>query len=342
MRTRDSTLRISAADLISWREETNASVGKNCESALNYGKPLQNDMVRGKFQAYPVRPGFALFLLDLTVNQDTEILAEVDEPRIGFSMTLEGSCVRLSKDDRGHFFEGPVHAGLNVATAYQSEKWSLRLKGGESHKLVKLRLSRQHVPHLLAGWEKVLSKQLRQMMFPSGFERSVIKKNLSLTLQSAGHQVLKCPFEGSVRKLFMEGKALEILAYELDEFSSDQIASQVPLNVIEMGRLYEARKIVEDEFADPPSLFDLARRVGLNDFKLKRGFREAFGTTVFEYIRKLRMEKARDLLEHGHLTVTEVALAIGYNHFGHFSAAFKKAFGILPSCYRTARSKPIR
>ena len=137
----------------------------------------------------------------------------------------------------------------------------------------------------------------------------------------------------------MEGKALEMLAYELDEFSCDQKENTTPLNIIEMVRLDEARKIVEYEFVDPPTLFELARRVGLNDFKLKRGFREAFGTTVFEYIRKLRMDKARELLEQGRLTVTEVALATGYSHFGHFSSAFKKSFGILPSHYRTARGK---
>ena len=173
------------------------------------------------------------------------------------------------------------------------------------------------------------------MLFSSELEKTVLKKSLKSALQNIGRQVIECPFEGSIRRLFIGGKALEILAYELDEFSGDQKANTNQPDTIDMGRLHEARKIVEDEFADPPTLYEPARQVGLNDFKLKRGFRKAFGTTVFEYVRKLRMDKARELLEHGHLTVTEVALATGYNHFGHFSAAFKKSYGILPSHYRT-------
>jgi AraC-like DNA-binding protein len=77
--------------------------------------------------------------------------------------------------------------------------------------------------------------------------------------------------------------------------------------------------------------------VGLNDFKLKRGFRQVFDTTVFGYVRALRMEKARALLELGRLNVTQVASATGYSCFGHFSAAFKKRFGILPSDFKKTK-----
>jgi AraC-like DNA-binding protein len=75
----------------------------------------------------------------------------------------------------------------------------------------------------------------------------------------------------------------------------------------------------------------------LNDFKLKSGFRETFGTTVFGYVRKLRMDKARSLLEIGDLNVTEAALEAGYCSLGHFAAAFKKRFGTLPGQYRVGR-----
>lgn len=340
MRIHGSTLRISVKDLIDWREEAGLLEGQDSGLTFNSCQPFQNDMVRGKFEGYAVQPGFAIFLLDLMVNQDTEIMTEVNESRVGFSMILEGSCVRSAKDNRGHFVEKLAHAGLNVATTYHSEKWSLRLKGGQSHKLVKLRLARQHAEKLLAGWEEDLSGSLEQMLFSSELENAVFKKSLSFTLQNIGKQVVNCSLQGPIRRLFMEGKALEILAYELDEFSGHHNAETRPVSTTEIGRLYEARKIVEEEFADPPSLFDLACRVGLNDFKLKRGFREVFGTTVFEYVRKLRMEKARELLEEGRLSVTEVALTTGYSHFGHFSAAFKKSFGILPSRYRTTAGKP--
>lgn len=139
------------------------------------------------------------------------------------------------------------------------------------------------------------------------------------------------------RRPFLEGKVLEILAHQLEAISDTAQGTQTLSDPGELERLQKARSILEYEFVNPPSLFGLARRVGLNDFKLKRGFRETFGTTVFGYVRRLRMDKARSLLEIGDLNVTEVALEAGYSSLGHFAAAFKKRFGTLPSEYRAGR-----
>ncbi len=189
---------------------------------------------------------------------------------------------------------------------------------------------------MILGCETTLGQALRPILLTCDLPRVSARKELSPSLQCLVHQVIHCPFEGVARRLFMEGKALEILACELDEFS-DPPAARAPLRAArEVELLYDARRILEQEFTDPPGLVELARRVGLNDFKLKRGFREIFGTTVFAYVRKLRMDMARTLLENGDLTITEVALAAGYSHFGYFSAAFKKAHGVLPSHYRRA------
>lgn len=84
---------------------------------------------------------------------------------------------------------------------------------------------------------------------------------------------------------------------------------------------------------DPPSLLALARQVGLNDFKLKRGFRQVFGTTAFGYLHDQRMERARQLLEERRFNVTEVACTVGYANPSHFAAAFKRKFGVNPGAY---------
>jgi len=139
------------------------------------------------------------------------------------------------------------------------------------------------------------------------------------------------------RRLLLEGKVLEILAHQVEIVADIAPGSRMIPNSGDLECLQKARSILEDEFSNPPSLFGLARRVGLNDFKLKRGFKEIFGTTVFGYVRKLRMDKARAFLESGDLNVTEAALEAGYSSLGHFAAAFKKCFGILPNQCRNAR-----
>jgi AraC-like DNA-binding protein len=78
---------------------------------------------------------------------------------------------------------------------------------------------------------------------------------------------------------------------------------------------------------------ELARIVGINDCKLKAGFRQVFGTTVFGYLHDCRMERSRQLLEAGEMSVTEAARAVGFVSRGHFAAAFKRRFGVNPSAY---------
>jgi AraC-like DNA-binding protein len=69
---------------------------------------------------------------------------------------------------------------------------------------------------------------------------------------------------------------------------------------------------------------------GLNEFKLKKGFKETFNQTVFEYLSDVRLETARnDLLNTGK-SVTEIACELGYSSLQHFSAAFSKKFGVSP------------
>jgi AraC-like DNA-binding protein len=61
----------------------------------------------------------------------------------------------------------------------------------------------------------------------------------------------------------------------------------------------------------PLSLPELAGYAGINETKLKRGFRKVYGTSVFGYLRNQRLDKARILLETGDMNVSEVAYSVG-------------------------------
>jgi AraC-like DNA-binding protein len=70
--------------------------------------------------------------------------------------------------------------------------------------------------------------------------------------------------------------------------------------------------------------------IGLNDFKLKKGFKELFGTTVFSYLNELKMDYAKRLILDEKKTIYEVAMTLGYSEPHHFYAAFKRRFGYSP------------
>ena len=102
----------------------------------------------------------------------------------------------------------------------------------------------------------------------------------------------------------------------------------------EMNALRKARDIIHDCVSDPPSIPELSRKVMLNEHKLKRGFRELYGKTIYAYIRELRMRNARELLENRDLSIGQIASEVGYVNTSHFARAFRKTYGINPSDLR--------
>jgi len=91
-----------------------------------------------------------------------------------------------------------------------------------------------------------------------------------------------------------------------------------------------ARKILEREFADPPTIETLAHRCATNASKLKKAFKYTYKTTIYSYIQHLRMEEANILLRQERLSIGEVARRVGYTHQGHFSRLFHAVYGIYP------------
>jgi AraC family transcriptional activator of pyochelin receptor len=334
-----SVVRLSWKDLIDGSRERNPENGSPSDPLNRFFTVDQDDLMRGKFEGYRLRSGLGISILDFYVHRDIEIVKQVIGPEAGFGIVLEGSSVSSYTDEMGRVHNYTAGTGTNGArSSDDSRTWNLKLSGGQTHTMIRLDLDKQRVPELMVGCETEMSLPLRRILFSSsGSSRDAARKTITPSLEFLVRQALQCPYRGATRRLFMEGKALEIFAWELEEFSESPSNRSTAKTALDVEKLYAARRILEEEFEEPPSLPELAHRIGTNDFKLKRGFREVFGITVFDYVRKLRLEKARSLLEGGDLSVTEVALAVGYGHFGHFASVFKKAFGVLPSHYRRPR-----
>jgi AraC family transcriptional activator of pyochelin receptor len=292
----------------------------------------------GSIEGHFFRSGMMIFLIDLYVDKDVEITSERHEPVLGFGLIVQGSCRRTFGDRKGRYAEMSLQAGLNVAGRYHG-RTSVTLAGGHRHKLVNLKIKREYFPRLIEEYATDLLPSAGQELLFSDFAGLVFQKKLSPCLECLAHQVIGCSYEGLARRLFMEAKTLEMLACQIEELSERIPQDSALRETADVERIHQAREILEKQFAEPPTLVALARHVGLNDFKLKRGFREVLGTTVFGYVRKLRMEKARQLLETSDMSVTQVALSVGYNSFSHFTTAFKKSVGVVPSRYRRARMR---
>ncbi|MHC5771005.1 MAG: AraC family transcriptional regulator [Nostoc sp.] len=155
-------------------------------------------------------------------------------------------------------------------------------------------------------------------------------------MQQALQQILNCPYQGVFKRMYLEGKVLELLVFQFEQLQRKQKASSANLNFrfADIERLHLAKAIIQQQLEHPPTLLDLARLVELNDFKLKQGFRHLFGTTVFGYLQTCRMEQAQQLLSDRSLTIALVAQRVGYASPSQFCHAFKRHFGMTPSDYR--------
>lgn len=158
-------------------------------------------------------------------------------------------------------------------------------------------------------------------------------------LQLVLQQILHCPYQGLMKRMYLEGKALELLTLQLHQWTENTNRQQTRSQAwrsSDVERLHYAKEILVRDLHNPPSLLDLARQVGLNDYKLKQGFRQIFGTTVFGYLQSYRMKEAKQLLTERELSIAGIAQRVGYASQSRFCDAFKRQFGMSPREYRSS------
>lgn len=102
----------------------------------------------------------------------------------------------------------------------------------------------------------------------------------------------------------------------------------------EKRALGEAKAILMENYASPPTISELSKMIALNEYKLKIGFRELFGKSIHGFVRSIRMENAKYLLENRDLSIGQIANLSGYVNASHFARAFREEYGLNPNNFR--------
>ncbi len=160
------------------------------------------------------------------------------------------------------------------------------------------------------------------------------EEGISPSMAIVLNQIFHYNQNSSIKTLYLKGKSYELLSLFFNT-NEDPNAEHCPFlsdeeNVL---KIKKAKEIIIKNMAEPPSLQELADEAGISLKKLKAGFKEIYGDTVFNFLFDYKMEFARKLLETGSYNVNEVGLKIGYSTSSHFIAAFKKKFGTTPKKY---------
>jgi AraC-like DNA-binding protein len=160
------------------------------------------------------------------------------------------------------------------------------------------------------------------------------EEDISPSMAIVLNQIFHYNQNSSIKNLYLKGKGYELLSLYFNR-NEDPNAEHCPFLIDEenVSKIKRAKEIVIARMAEPPGLQELADDVGLNLKKLKVGFKQIYGDSVYSFLFDYKMEFARRLLDSGSHNVNEVGLKIGYSTSSHFIAAFKKKYGTTPKKY---------
>ncbi|MEL0652347.1 AraC family transcriptional regulator [Algibacter sp. TI.3.09] len=151
-------------------------------------------------------------------------------------------------------------------------------------------------------------------------------------LQNHINEIVFCNYHKDLKKPYLEAKIKELLILLLAQ-TNDEINKDTPFNLpeIDYNAILKVENYINAHLKDTLTIPELAVIAGMNTTKLKQGFKLIFSTTIFKYISCLRMEQAKKQIVEKKCTVAEAAYHVGYKHPQHFTVAFKKIYGYLPS-----------
>lgn len=175
------------------------------------------------------------------------------------------------------------------------------------------------------------TEEVLAFRYPSSFTKIVPLCGRSrMVLES----LLSNQYDGALENIFVNSQIQALLLYSLeclvDEREEGVFACKFLANEADREKITKAREVLLEHIGEPITIKELSRKVAMNECYLKKGFKELFGTTIFDFYQGQRMEHARYLLYEKGLSVTEVSLMLGYSSISHFSTAFKKHTGLKP------------
>jgi AraC family transcriptional regulator len=211
-------------------------------------------------------------------------------------------------------------------------------QGRDHHRFVTVEFSNRHLQEQLADCEADLDPLLRSAIFPQK-ERSVVSAARPMTIEQEQvvSTLLQPPVSKPAQSLWYQSKALELMSHFLFTPKDPEFFCMRQKRVAR-DRVERTKELIGRDLVNPPTLEILGREVGCSPFYLSRSFSREVGLTIPQYLRKLRMERAAELLRSGRYNVTEAATEVGYSSLSHFSKAFCETIGCCPVLYPMAKN----
>ncbi|MFD2285049.1 helix-turn-helix domain-containing protein [Pedobacter petrophilus] len=280
-----------------------------------------------------VQIGFAGILIiygDVSVKESRLRIKSFDEPEsVELHFSIKGTGILENyltnkkmaiKGNQHNIIYTPFFDGI---AQFETDK---------SHQFFEVHFQRDKFIDLTSGSSTLLERFGNNIMNNRSVAISAENLPISMAMYACINDIMNCNFTGGLKLLFLQSKCVELLALQAQAFNlADQkTVSKTVMSSYDKDRIYYAREYLLDHASNPPSLTELAKVAGINEFKLKQGFKETFHNTVYGYLSDHKLMQARALLADKALDIKNISEQLGYSSVQHFSNAFSKKFGISP------------
>ncbi|HEY6824427.1 MAG TPA: AraC family transcriptional regulator [Steroidobacteraceae bacterium] len=349
--TAESVLRPNAADLVvsdrpiaglSWsayRSVLDALIGRGAsEPAHQSGKPARDARAPGHrvvreylgpedgegfWDYFQLSDELSVSITDATYRQDHWISVEGGR-FFKVRVLLSG---RLLRPNGELMLQGP-QAQLHVCAGERGGGYAIA--HGAATRLVVLHCAPELLTRRLGFAAGEAPYPLQALTGREGAGGLAVKIPLTPELLRAAQWIDASRFTvlPAVRSVYLEALAMQLLCHTVTELSVHEPIAGIPPR--DVKRIYEARDYLAQHYACPPTIPQLARMVGMNQTKLKAGFKQIFQLTIYAYILQRRMEATAQMLIEREFSVAEIAYRVGYEYPANFSCAFKRYYGCSP------------
>jgi len=252
-----------------------------------------------------------------------------DTPTIELHINLKGTTVSKMKAYKDEIIMKPDDCNLFYSSATEGYITSEK---SQEHNFISINIIPQYFDDLIYGSKNLFESFTKNIdNYPN---RILTNKNIKVTpeMKTVVYQIMNCNITGKFRSVYLKSKITELLV--LLASKAESTVFNFSFSRSDGDKLNEAKEELIKDLTDPPSINYLSRKVGLNEFKLKKGFKELFGNTIYGYLLDYKLDKAKIDLVDNKKSISEIAFETGYSSQAHFSTAFKKKFGCSPSSIR--------
>ena len=296
-------------------------------------RPLPRQKGRGYFSSYCICEGLDLGICRCRFDEDYMARFTLENPFFSFGFCIKGHCLSWGAC---RSYSGPMAPDRSSAYYFKDRVVERKIKGPQEVLSLAVHISPVFLRNLFDPVHRpdAPSSDMPENMFQS--PRFYADHIMTAQMKATVYQILNNPHKGRVGNIYLESKALELIALRLEQvFRPDHLPRQhFSMGPEDWDRICRARDLLVKHRQFPPSLRALAKEAGMSHTQLNKGFRMVFGCTVFEYLRKERLAHARMLMEENHGDLTWIAYESGFCSSSHFAASFLKEYGIRPSDYR--------